>query len=606
MKRIISSVSCCTRSKRPRLEPPLSFINRPVSPIVVSASHVYNYMINDPLIDWLRLRSRTGTRLSPAYSHSRDGFTEFIQAKGIEFEDKLIKYINEHKIVVETVGDYITDETCNKTIDLMKQGAPVLHSAPVRNPRNNTQGIIDLLVRSDCIKFLVEEAPLNEQEEKVTAPNLNGRYHYVVIDIKFSTLPLRSDGKHLLNSGGYPAYKAQTYIYTQAVGHIQGYTAPHAFIMGRRWNYTKKDVKHDNYTCLNRLGKIDYAGIDKEYKERTKKAIQWVRDVKQYGAEWSVDPPSRMELYPNMCVDSGVWNSEKQKIADNIGEITTVWNVGIKHRNKALLKDITSWRDRRCTTENLEINGVRTNIIDRIMDINRQSRDKMWPQLIRNNTNDWKNSTNEVFVDFETLADIFSDFDHLPNQDSTDIIFMIGVGWEENGNWCYRNYICNRATYSEEYRIMDEFMQFLKNRGNPKVNFWCAEDRFWNIAECRQFDIACKTKDIERKDNISDNWKIEKWCDLYHVFQSEPIVVKDCFKFSLKHIAKAMKKHGMISISLDTDCTSGLTAMIKASKCYDVSDDPANCGTMRDIARYNEFDCKVLWEIVTYLRNNHC
>lgn len=605
MKRIIHNVASCTRSKRPRLVAPLTFYNNQHT-ITVSASHVYNYMINDPLVDWLRLRKRTATRLSPAYSQSSQGFTEFIQKKGVDFEDKLIKYIHERKIDVETVSNYITEEGCHKTIDLMQKGAPVIHSAPVKNKYNNTQGIIDLLVRSDCMKFLVEEAPLNTTEEKIVAPKLNGNYHYVVIDIKFSTLPLRSDGKHLLNSGGYPAYKAQTYIYTEAVGHIQGYTAPHAFIMGRRWNYVRKDIHHHNYTCLNRLGKIDFAGIDKDYKEKTKKAIQWVRDVKQYGSEWSVNPPTRVELYPNMCVDSGIWNSEKEKIAFDIGEITSIWNIGVKHRNKALLKDIRTWKDRRCTTENLEINGVRTNIIDRIMDINRQNKDKIRPQIITNNVNNWKSSENEVFVDFETLADIFSDFENLPNQDSTDIIFMIGVGWQENGSWKYKNYICNSATYSEEYRIMNEFIQFLKDRGNPKVNYWCAEDRFWNIAECRQFDLACKTNNVENKDNISDNWKIEKWCDLYQVFQAEPIVIKDCFKFSLKHIAKAMRKHNMITTSLDTNCTCGLTAMVKASKCYDTNDDPANCDIMRDIARYNEFDCKVLWEIVTYLRNNHC
>jgi hypothetical protein len=26
---------------------------------------------------------------------------------------------------------------------------------------------------------------------------------------------------------------------------------------------------------------------------------------------------------------------------------------------------------------------------------------------------------------------------------------------------------------------------------------------------------------------------------------------------------------------------------------------------MLDIAKYNEFDCKVLWEIINYLRKNH-
>ena len=39
---------------------------------------------------------------------------------------------------------------------------------------------------------------------------------------------------HILNSQKYSAYKAQCLVYTEAVGLIQGYTAPIAFILGRR------------------------------------------------------------------------------------------------------------------------------------------------------------------------------------------------------------------------------------------------------------------------------------------------------------------------------------------------------------------------------------
>ena len=38
---------------------------------------------------------------------------------------------------------------------------------------------------------------------------------YYVIDIKFTTLKLTCDGIHVLNSGLFPAYKAQLYVYTQ-------------------------------------------------------------------------------------------------------------------------------------------------------------------------------------------------------------------------------------------------------------------------------------------------------------------------------------------------------------------------------------------------------
>jgi hypothetical protein len=90
------------------------------------------------------------------------------------------------------------------------------------------------------------------------------------------------------------------------------------------------------------------------------------------------------------------------------------------------------------------------------------------------------------------------------------------------------------------------------------------------------------------------------------MFKSEPIVIKDCFKFGLKPIAAAMRKHGMISVRNDSKCNNGISAMIDAWKTYSNSDNPQNSDTMKDIIKYNEFDCKVLYEILTFLRKNMC
>ena len=580
MKRQLSAVSYYTRSKKPRFTEPIPIISKPM----VSASHLHNFMINDSLVDWLKLKTRPGTRFSPAYIQ-QNGFSSFIMNKGVEFESQLVKYINTNRIPVISVSEYITDEACQKTIDLMKQGVPIIHSAPVKSIITGTQGIIDLLVRSDYLDKLIATPPLQADEVKH-----NSNFYYVVIDIKFSTLPLRADGIHLLNSGHYPAYKAQIYVYNEIVGEIQGYTPNYAFIMGRRWHYTQRDVNHQNYTCLDRLGRVDFSGVDKAYPERVNEAIEWVRDVRQNGSAWSINPPSRRELYPNMCVDSGKWNIEKERIAADIGEITNVWYLSTKHRNTGLLADIKSWRDERCTAANLKFGGMRAPIIDKIMAINRQNKDKIWPKVIQGDTTDWKNSSNELFVDFETLSDIFSDFNDLPNQKNTDMIFMIGVGWEDQGKWCYKNYTCTAPTRQEECRIMSEFKQFVRDRGNPLLRYWYAESQFWNAAQGR----------------ILPNVVGEcKWRDMYEFFQKEPIVLKGCFKFGLKPIAKAMKTHGMISTCIESSCDSGMSAMINAMKCYQESSTPVTSDMMVDIIKYNEFDCKVLWEILSYLRKNH-
>ena len=597
------AVSENTRSKRQKLcdIPPVLHM--------VSASHLYNYMINDSLVDWLKFGNYQGTQKTFTQktftNDSSCGFTEFIMNKGVEFEKEIIKYINQNKIPVVSVSEYITEDSLNETKNLMMNGTPLIHSAPVRNNVNGTQGVIDILIRSDFLHKLIDENCLTTEEIVKPAPILKKPYHYVVIDIKFSTLPLRADGVHLLNSGSYPAYKAQCLVYTEAVGLIQGFTAPYSFIMGRRWKCNKKGIENYNQTCLNKLGKISYNSVDLDYKQRTNEAIQWVRDVKNVGHTWSINPPSRIELYPNMCVDSGKWNCEKEKISNNIGEITNVWYVGIKQRNIAIKKGIKTWKDRRCSSQKMNINGIRGATIDAILNINRQKLDKIRPSVIKSTLYNWKTKDNEIYVDFETMSDIFSDFSLLPAQSKTDIIFMIGVGWCDEGQWKYKNFTCSKPTQDEEYRIMNEFSQFLIDRGQPKIYYWHAESSFWNSAESRQFDFANENGDIKKKNNISDSWKIKNWADLCKLFREEPIVIKDCFKFGLKAIAGAMKKHNMISTYNNSNCENGANAMIKAWKTYSESENPENSDVMKDIIKYNEFDCKVLWEILTFLRTNH-
>jgi hypothetical protein len=600
---VSGSVSNYTRSKRPKLwsgELP----TRLKTIEYISATNTKNFMLKDTLVDWLKEHGSHSNRL---YEGGKD-FSNFIMDRGIEFETELVKYINKFKIPVVTVSEYITNESINKTIQLMKEGIPIIHSAPVRNTKNHTHGIIDLLVRSDYIDQLVDDCPLSDEEQIIPSPKLGKQYHYIVIDIKFSTLPLRADGKHLLNIGNYPAYKAQCLIYTDAIGLIQGYTSQYAYILGRRWKCRKKGINYNNFECLDKLGVIDYKNIDNQYVQQTIDALLWLRENKKFGHQWSVSPPSRRELYPNMSLDSGKWQKQKIKIAEEIGEISSIWYCGVKNREIALDNGIKSWRNPKCVSSNIGLKGKRANIIDSILEINRQDVDKIRPKKILNNIFNWKNEGNEIFVDFETLSDIFCSFSELPEQKSTDMIFMIGVYWKpkQKSKWEYKRFTCKKATYEEEYRIMNEFATFIKKqKKNTKLWYWCAENRFWKISENRQFDFAIKKGDKQKMDCISNNWKLFNWVDMCNIFKEEPIVIKDCFKFGLKPIAIAMKKHNLIKTKLDSECNSGMSAMIKAWKCYQDFSDPANCPIMQDISKYNKFDVQVLKDILSYLRKNH-
>ena len=70
-----------------------------------------------------------------------------------------------------------------------------------------------------------------------------------------------------------------------------------------------------------------------------------------------------------------------------------------------------------------------------------------------------------------------------------------------------------------------------------------------------------------------------------------------------------MYQHNFIETIWDSDnpCSNGLTAMILAWKVYQKNKmkNIHNNPVIQDIIKYNIIDCKVLWEIVNYLRENH-
>lgn len=601
MKRVIgtlgSTVYRNTRSKRPR-----------ISNKIVSATSVFNYMNNDTLCDLLKVvygsetrdRSYSGVGNNGVWS---DSFNDYIINKGVEFENKLVKYIHENKVPIMKVSDFISDETCNRVIELMKQGIPIIHSAPVRDYHLGTQGVIDLLVRKDYLEQLIDHPPENSKHivypRKLNINNTGIIPNYVVIDIKFSTLPLRSDGINILNTGNYKAYKSQLWIYTQAIGRIQGYTPREAYIIGRRWKYTKQGAIHSGDNALSRIGVINYSELDKDIPQKTVDAIDWVRCVKSCGEEWSVNPPSRPELYPNMCIDSGLWQPYKQQIAEDLGEITTVWNLGVKHRNIGISNGIKSWRNKKCNTENLGCKpGATSDIIDKILDVNRQNTDIIRPKYIRS-IPPQNDLIDDLYVDFETLTDIFTNFSELPRQPNKGtLIFMIGVGkkCDRTGEWSYTRYTCKEPTLVEQYRIMSEFIRdfITPCERAPRLHYWSAENRLWSGTTPSALRAGFRFPQLN-------------WCDMHKLFINEPIVIQGCFKYGLKQVAGCMVKHGLINTQMTSDCTNGMSAMIRAAKCYENNhpDVVVQSPVMSDIATYNEYDCRVLYDILKYLRENH-
>lgn len=96
------------------------------------------------------------------------------------------------------------------------------------------------------------------------------------------------------------------------------------------------------------------------------------------------------------------------------------------------------------------------------------------------------------------------------------------------------------------------------------------------------------------------------WVDLHDEMVKTPVVIKGCYRYKLKSFANAMYDHGLIKTKWKSGkMSNGFRAMIEAIKIYRNDSHVKAEGDFLDIIKYNEVDCKVMWEIVSYLRENH-
>lgn len=582
---------------------------------MVAASSIRNYMLNDPLIDFLKeyninSLSDVPSRIPNSKSnvnYNIDIFTKHIMAAGVEFENELIELIKKtHKdLKVVKVADFIHSkkpEKFKETINLMKQGIPIIYQGVLHDYENKTFGIPDLIVRSDYINKLMGYDVISEEEALTGSPNLNVPYHYKIIDIKHSNIPLRADGIHVLNSESIPAYKGQIYIYTVALNKVLGIDINKGFIWGKKYTWESCGVKYDESNFLNKLGIIDYDNVDLEYVTQTKSAVEWICTLRNEGSNWKLLPiPCRGELFPNMKNEKdGHWRKLKNELNSVICEITNVWYCGIKRRQAAHANQVYGWNDINCTSKVMGFTpGKIASTVDQILNINRQNTYLIRPNFINYERKNWNNipkDTVEFYLDFETLNSNFGSIikDGIISYDSNQFIFMIGVGFAKNSQWIFKTFLMKSKTTDAEFIMFKDFMDYIKSvlKTEKKSH---AKMYHWSFAEVGAYNSF---KSRHSNNRISDSHI--SFYDLNKVFINEPVTVHGALDFSLKSVAKALNKHKLIESVWDTSspCSNGLNAMILANNLYeknprDVDQEPI----MKEIIYYNEIDCKVLWEI---------
>ena len=211
----------------------------------------------------------------------------------------------------------------------------------------------------------------------------------------------------------------------------------------------------------------------------------------------------------------------------------------------------------------------------------------------------------EFYVDFETVSDLDDDFSKIPERDGQPLIFMIGCGYVANGHWRWECFTADSLTEACEAQVIDgwlEHMELIRKRVDPQGALPLVYH--WSNAEQSTFETAFNSACERHSDK---GWEAPRWFDLLgEVVRAEPIVVRGSMGFGLKSVAKAMHSHGLIETEWGAGPTDGLGAMVGAWSCAKESAE-RRCSLrdtelMQQIARYNEVDCRVMMDIVKYIR----
>ena len=608
----------------------------------VSAGRTRNWMLQDPLIDWLHLYGASHDYIPKKERDDYDkdlDFLEFIFKQAREFEAGILRLFQERHVVT-TVAESYTDisrlEKAEETFALMKRGAPLIYQAVLWDAHNLNFGSPDFLVRSDILHNLFPES-ISEQEATTPAPDLEAaEWHYRVVDTKFTTLHLNAAGTEVGNGGSGPAYKAQLYVYNRMLGRLQGFESPESYLLGRGWERTSRGVHLRRSSAFDRLGPVPQAGMlsnGVSIATSVEEALCWVRRVRIEGRGWNLIPtPSVPELYPNMSggdddmtveVDlpelepgseeesSTRWLGVKKWLAGELTELTQLWQVGFGKRQQAHGAGVYKWDDPRLTPDLVGVSGSKTGpTLRQILAVNTDGGPPIRPAHISKTKSEWHTSSGvEFFVDFEYCTDLADDFSTLPEKGGQPLIFMIGCGHLESEEWQFKSLVVENLTEEEELRIIREWVDYMAvvrdqlDPRNEKPRIF-----HWSPAEVNALETnhnSARKRHKERSD-----WPTLGWYDfLTEVMREEPVVVRGALGFGLKAIANAMHSHGCIETDWADSPIDGLGAIVGAWRCDEEAREQGLSMTalplMNQIARYNEVDCKVMMEIVRFLRENH-
>ena len=587
---------------------------------------------------------------------------------GDDFEEQVWNYLKPQFNCIRICQQWTEVIQLNKaieTLDAMRAGYDIIYQGVLRDPATRIFGSPDFLVRADILPQIISLSGSSDGHALLTddpnqnAPELNDPsdldeknpgWHYCIVDVKASSKSSAVIGVRGNTLNGKKEYKTQLAAYSLGLEAMQGFAPSLAYILARGYTYGQ-DLT-DN--CFKYLAPVPVNAESSTVAD----AATWIRDMRTNGFSvsssgthtplWSANNPS--PSHQNLRIDTsktdyGWWESAIKYLARQQNDLTLLPGINANLRNTLLSGPpvlANGWRDSNFTpatgiakqqvAKHQVVYDANSLTTPGILPIRGATPSPTFPPTFRTPACEL-----EFFVDYETIQGfIREDFSNFPNQsDSTELIYMIGCGHSINNAWSgFECFVVSDLTQSAEEDIFRQWFDHMVSVSNslgiapstPQIIHWADFERNRNTSARERAGNPSwwppsrpTAKNIAKQTPIPPN-ALNLWDIKDTLVASVPFGVTGAFGWGVKDIAKAMATVPAASGAINlwpspTPIEHGLAASMAPKPAHDAgitlnirdSADPSKfADPLIEASRvYNEVDCKIMFDILEYLRSNH-
>ncbi len=259
-----------------------------------SVSQIKNFLLEEPLLDYLNLYGDKSKQTKPTFEEC--DFSTFIMDMGNKWEEYVVNIIVEKCKLNNLSYTFVERKSgYHQTKNALSNKTDVIFQAQVKDWNNNITGYPDIILKKSAFLKLFKSS----FDELNNVPD----NEYIVIDIKFSTVKSDENSYVIQNSNYIKFIKGQISMYSRMLKSV----SPIGFIIS-------KDISTIEYP-------ISVNVKDKVLNKECDSAIEWLKLLYEKGKDLDI---SNLKPNLNNTMD-GYWREYKKELTSFSEEKQDDW-----------------------------------------------------------------------------------------------------------------------------------------------------------------------------------------------------------------------------------------------------------------------------------------